>query len=61
MGHILFVRMSHMARVRYKGKYGPCLLSHFLVHYTIEGYSLKSLSGVVDDYQNTHGHFNKCD
>lgn len=35
--------------------------TYLLVHYTIEGHSLESLSGILGDCQNTHGHFNKCD
>lgn len=35
--------------------------TYLLVHYTIEGHSLESLSGILSDYQNTQGHFNKCD
>lgn len=44
----------------YDGKGSPHLLSYFLIFYTTEQYSLDSLSSVLDDYPNIHGHLNKC-
>lgn len=56
-----FVWISHMARGRYKGTFSSYPLSYFLVYFFRTGDRLESLSGVLNDYQNTHGYFNKCD